>query len=98
VANEHPIYSVAIHVDDLESIVTSLEHITCPRHPTEREHRQAAQRVIVLHILITQQRIGLERPRHCLQVQTTVHQPAAIFASHNGRLFAWFRREFANHR
>lgn len=56
--HEHTVHAVAVHVDDLERELTSLEDITCPGHAAECEHSKAAHRVSVLPVFLVYQSSG----------------------------------------
>ena len=70
----------------------AVERIAGARNTPERNHDEAAQRVIVPLIFVGERRAGAQRSPNRLDVERPVEQPAPILALDDHRLFAGFVR------
>jgi hypothetical protein len=57
--DEHAVHAIAVHVDDLEAVARVVEELAGLRNTAEREHDEAAERVVVPAVVFAEQ-VGLE--------------------------------------
>src|SRR5829696_1328256 len=77
--DEHPIHTVAIHVDDFETVPSACEDVTGARNTPEDRDRKTATCVVVLTLRIREQVLRLEQVLHCVDLESTIHEPTAVF-------------------
>src|SRR5215212_9104571 len=77
--DEHPIHTVAIHVDDFKTVPSAREDVTGARNTPEDRDRKTAKCVVLLTLRIREQVLGLEQVLHCVDLESTIHEPTAVF-------------------
>src|SRR5215218_10999335 len=77
--DEHPIHTVAIHVDDFETVRYACEDVTGARNAPEDRDRKTDKSVVVLTLRIREQVLRLEQVLHCVDLESTIHEPTAVF-------------------
>src|SRR5215204_2108383 len=96
VAHQDAIDTIPVHVHDLESVAASFEDIAGPRHAAQSGHGKTSERVIVLVLFVTEQRLGVDCSQHDVEVHPAIHEPATIVATDDQWFLAWFTRQVAD--
>jgi hypothetical protein len=68
-----PWHAVLIHIYHLNSVAPSFEHIAGARHSAESRHRKTAERVVVLALILSKQRLRVDRSQYGVEVKSAVH-------------------------
>lgn len=97
-ARQEAIDPVPVHVDNLESVLTSFEHVARARYAAERKPRQAAERVILLPLLAGYQRFIVQRARDRIDAERAIEQPASVITLHSRERFARLARNVTDDR
>jgi hypothetical protein len=67
-AHKDAVDAISVHINHLKSVTPSFEHITGARHSAESRHRETAERVVVLALIVTEQRLSVDRSQHGVEV------------------------------
>jgi hypothetical protein len=98
VADQHAVHAIAIHVHNLEPVITPPEHVAGPGNLTQGEHGEAANRVNVLAVFFVEEVRSVQRSSGRVEIEAAVDEPASIFAPDDCGLFVGFRRQVADDR
>jgi hypothetical protein len=71
-------------------VAASFEDIAGPRHSAQSRHRETTERVAVLRLFVTEQRLCVDRSQHGVEVQPAVHEPTAVVATDDQGFLARF--------
>ena len=96
VAHQDAIDTIPVHVHDLESVATSFEDIAGPRHTAQSRHGKTSERVIVLVLFVTEQRLDIDGSQDDVEVQPAIHEPATVVATDDQWFLAWLTGQVAD--
>jgi hypothetical protein len=65
--------AISVHIDHLKSVTTSFKDIAGLRHAAQGRHHETAKRVVMLALVIVEQRLSVDRAQHGIDVEPTVH-------------------------
>ena len=85
VAHKEAVDTISVHIHDLESVAASFEDIAGPRHSAQSRHRETAERVIVLLLIVTEQRL---RRSFAVRYRGPARHPLASYHRRDGRSVA----------